>query len=127
MYKSGGKWKDYRTRISEKPDHRIEPVHTMKIIEKANSDIRELKHTCDEIAAYAEHLYATNQDHGTITLSNGDNYFQKIHDTWYSAPKQGKRVHIGLGCKGYHLMLTKETYQDFVDFVKEKRGFPKKS
>lgn len=125
VYKSGGKWKDYCTRISEEPDHSIQPVHAMEIIEKANREIKELKPDCDEIAAYAEHLYANNQDHGTVTLSNGNNYFQKIHDTWYSAPKQGGRVHIDLGCKGYHLMLTKKTYQDFVDFVKDMRGASK--
>jgi hypothetical protein len=127
VYKSGGKWKDYCKRISEEPCHRNEPVHVKEVILKANSEIKKLEPTCNEIADYAEHLYANNHDHGIVTLSNGNDYFQKIHDTWYSELKQGGRVNIDLGCKGYHLMLTKDTYQEFVDFVKDKRGSPKES
>jgi hypothetical protein len=66
-----------------------------------------------------------NNYHGTVTEANGEEYFQRIHDTWCQHSKYGGRVHIDLGCNGYHLMLTRETCADFMDFVMERRGGPK--
>ena len=122
VYKSGGRWRDYCERLREEPYHRRKPVLAMEAIRKANGKVIKLKPTCEEISAYGEHLYETGNSHGTVTETNGEEYFQRIHDTWYQDSKQGGRVHIDLGCNGYHLMLTWETCADFINFVRERRA-----
>ena len=81
-------------------------------------EIIKLSPTCEEITAYGDHLYETKHDHGVLTITNGNDYFQMVHDTWYSYSKYGGRVHTDLGCNGYHLMFIKEKYMDFIDFIK---------
>lgn len=122
VYKAGGGWKEYCARIREEPDHRPEPTHALELIEKIDGEIIKLSPTCQQITAYAKHLYNTKDYYGVVTVTNGNNYFHRIHDTWYSYSKNGGRVHINLGCNGYHLMLTKETAPDFVGFIKSGRS-----
>ena len=121
VYKSGGKWKDYREKINQELSHRSQPYHAIETMRKANEEITKLSPTCEEIAAYGEYLYATSNNYGIVTLTNGNNYFQRLHDTWYEHSKYGGRVHIDLGCNGYHLMFTKNTYMEFIDFIKKRR------
>ena len=119
--KSGGKWKEYCKRINQVPSHRLQPSHSIEVMRKANAEITKLSPTCEEISAYGEYLFATNTNYGVVTLTNGNNQFQRLHDSWYAHSKYGGRVHVDLGCNGYHLMLTKNTYMDFIDFVKDMR------
>ena len=125
VYKSGGKWKEYCERINQEPSHRSPPSHALDIMQKASEEITKLSPTCEEITAYGEYLYENKTDYGVLTTTTGNDYFQRLHDTWYEHSKYGGRVHIDLGCNGYHLMLTKNTYMDFIDFIKKKRDTPK--
>ena len=122
VYKSGGRWKDYCEKINLEPSHRSQPSHSIEVMRKAYEEITKLSPTCEEITDYGKFLYETNANYGVVTLTNGNDHFQRLHDTWYSHSKYGGRVHIDLGCNGYHLMLTKNTYIDFIDFVKKRRS-----
>ena len=122
VYKSGGKWKDYCIKINQHPSHRLQPLHAIEIMSRANEEIIKLSPTWEEISDYAEYLFENNKNYGVVTLTNGEDFFQRLHDTWYEHSKYGGRVRIDLGCNGYHLMLTKNTYVDFIDFIKNKRG-----
>ena len=125
VYESGGKWKDYCEKINQEPSHRSQPSHAIEAMQKANAEITKLSPTCEEITDYGEYLFVTKRNYGVVTLTNGNKYFQRLHDTWYEHSKYGGRVHIDLGCNRYHLMLMKNTYMDFIDFVKKKREVPK--
>lgn len=121
VYKTGGGWKDYCARISNEPSHRLEPAHALKLIKKINGEIAKLSPTCKEMTSYAEYLYKTGSDYGVVTITNGDDYFQRVHDTWYANLKKDGRVNIDLGCNGYHLMLTRKTGYGFISFVRSGR------
>lgn len=91
------------------------PYHALKIVEKALAEIRKLDPSCEEIEEYGE-----GGGYGTITYTNSDYYFGPLlHNTW--GKKVGGRVHIDLGCDGYHLMLDKHTAWGFIEFVKKMR------
>ena len=92
------------------------PYHALEIVEEALKEIRELSPSCEEIVEYAQ-----GGGYGTVTYTSSDNYFgPRLHDTW--GVKFGGRVHIDIGCIGYHLMLDKRTAWGFVEFIKRKRG-----
>jgi hypothetical protein len=91
------------------------PYKALAEIEKSSTEITELKPTCEEIEAYGENGY-----YGAVTYTGSAGYHKpKIHNTW--GEKRGGRVHIDMGCGGYHLMLDRSFAKDFIDFIKERR------
>ena len=84
--------------------------------DKIAAQIETLDPACEEIVGYAKVA-----PYGAVTRSRSQQYFgPTLHDTW--GVKRGGRVHIDLGCGGYHLMLDKYSAWDFVEFVKEERS-----
>ena len=85
-------------------------------LEKALEEILNLKPTCEEIEEYAENApYG-----GSYNRKRRRIFWPFLHDTWMI--KQGRRVHIDIGCGGAHLMLDKYYAEDFIKFIKNKRG-----
>lgn len=92
------------------------PYRALRIVEEAHAEIRKLNPSCEEIEEYGE-----GGGYGTVTYTKSDYCFgPRLHDTW--DVKFGGKVHIDIGCDGYHLMLDKNTVWGFVEFVKRKRG-----
>ena len=118
VFKKGGRvsdyWKAARECAKKRPIR--EPWRVRKKLEKALEEILNLKPTCEEIEEYAE-----NAPYGVVTAARGEEYFGPfLHDTWMI--KRGGRVHIDIGCGGVHLMLDKYYAEDFIKFIKNKRG-----
>ncbi|GBD98136.1 hypothetical protein BMS3Abin07_00144 [bacterium BMS3Abin07] len=93
----------------------------MKELTSALNEIKNLVPTCEEIEEYGE----KNEDYyGVVTITQNEEYFIRDdpHNTW--GLKRGGRVHIDIGCCGYHLMLDKRSVWDFISFIKEKRKAP---
>ena len=99
---------------SQKKSLRI-PHNALAEIEKAFAEIIGLTPTCEEIEAYGEKGY-----YGAVKYTGLSGYHKpKIHNTW--GVKYGGRVHIDIGCGGYHLMLDRGFAFDFIEFIKECR------
>ncbi|TVM00175.1 MAG: hypothetical protein CV087_15355 [Candidatus Brocadia sp. WS118] len=125
VFKKGGRISDYWAEVRKVNDKRtIRVPHNM--LEKMNQSLKEINHltpTCKDINEYSEYLYSNKKDYGVVTVSNINGIFPpKIHDTWHK--KAGGRVHIDIGCCGYHLMLDKKWVKDFIEFIKNKRKSP---
>ena len=118
VFKAGGRWSDYCRAAREEATRRpaVEPVHAVEIVERALDEIRRLDPTCEEIVAYGQQA-----SYGEVTFSDSKQYFPpRLHDTW--GLKRGGRVHIDMGCSGYHLMLDKHGAAGFIEFIKTRRG-----
>ncbi len=116
VFKEGGRVSDYYWRIKEKAPPKRKPWRVIKKLEILCEKIKELRPTCDEIVEFAENI----ADYGQVTYTDDDNYFgPRVHDTWLK--KLGGRVHIDIGCRGYHLMLDKNVVETFIDFIENRR------
>jgi hypothetical protein len=120
VFQEGGRVSDYwnkaRKRDLERPE-RV-PWRVLAKLQKAVEEIKSLNPTCDEIKEYGE--FGLNTYSGVVTISQNDMYYPpKIHNTW--GLKRGGRVHIDIGCDGYHLMLNKDYARDFIEFIESKR------
>ena len=118
VFKDGGKCSDYwcaaRQQRLRRPS-RI-PYRALAAVDRALAKIKQLRPTCDEILAYAEHA-----GHGIVTFTGAKRYFPpRLHNTW--GMKWGGRVHIGLGCCGCHLMLDKHYAPRFIEFIEKARS-----
>ena len=121
VFKDGGRVSDYWRRQREVEFERPirKPWRVYEKVEKSFDKIIELNPTCDEIEKYAKEA-----DYGAVTYANGEEKFgPKIHNTW--GIKRGGRVHIDIGCRGYHLMLDKHNAEDFIQFIERKSYFKK--
>jgi len=115
VFKEGGKVSDYWKRAREKAPPRREPWRVRERLEKALAEIKRLDPTCEEIEEYGK-----NAGYGVVTFTESEEYFgPRLHDTW--GVKSGGRVHIDIGCCGYHLMLDKNYAEYFIQFIKDKR------
>jgi len=117
VFENGGRvsdyWKEARRYAESRPA--IEPKHVLKKLESALEEIRELDPTCDEIVEFAK-----DTGYGEVTITKSEYYFgPRLHNTW--GEKQGGRVHIDIGCCGYHLMLDKHTAPAFIEFIRHNR------
>ena len=91
------------------------PHKAIKILEGALEEIKALDPTGDEIEKFAE-----KAGYGIVTSTENENYFgPRLHNTW--GVKFGGRVHIDIGCCGYHLMLDKKAVWEFIEFIKSER------
>ncbi len=118
VFKKGGKVSEYWREAKEASEKRpkVAPWRVTEELEKALEEIKQLDPTCDEIKEYGECV-----EHGVVTLTESEECFKpQLHDTW--GMKVGGRVHIDIGCGGYHLMLDKKRAKDFIRFIKEKRA-----
>jgi hypothetical protein len=118
VYQEGGTVKQYWIE-SRKYKARQVPILPRQALEKVNKaleEIRSLNPTCDEIEQYG-----MNAGHGVVTITNSDDYFgPRLHDTW--GTKLGGRVHIDIGCCGYHLMLDQHVAKGFIAYIKQRRA-----
>lgn len=115
VFKEGGRVSDYWKRAREKAPPKRKPWRVREKLEKALIEIELLDPSCEEIEEYGE-----NAGYGVVTVTeNKDYFFPHLHDTW--GEKYGGRVHIDIGCGGYHLMLDKYSAEDFIEFIKNKR------
>lgn len=118
VYQDGGNlkqyWKESRDYAASRV--RILPRLAIENVNKALEEIRSLNPTCDEIEEYG-----MNAGHGVVTITNSEDYFgPRLHDTW--GTKLGGRVHIDIGCCGYHLMLDQYVVKGFIAFIKQRRA-----
>jgi len=117
VFKEGGRVSDYwekARKISNERPKRM-PDKAIEKVEKSLLEIELIDPTCEEIIEYAK-----NADYGTVTITNNEDYFPpSLHNTWGN--KSGGKVHIDIGCDGYHLMLDQHHSKKFIDFIKNKR------
>lgn len=117
VFKNGGRvldyWKEARRYAESRPT--IEPKHALKKLKRSLEEIRSLDPTCDEIVEFAK-----DAEFGVVTTTESENYFgPRLHNT--RGLKSGGRVHIDIGCRGYHLMLDKNIASAFIEFIEHKR------
>ena len=106
-------WKEARRYAESRPA--IEPKHVLKKLESALEEIRELDPTCDEIEEFGK-----DAGYGIVTITEDEDYYEPhLHNTW--GRKYRGRVHIDIGCRGYHLMLGEHVAPAFIEFIKRKR------
>lgn len=124
VFKKGGRvsdyWKTAKEQAKKRP--RETPWRVTEELEKALSEIKRLDPTCKEIEEYGKDIKGDccGYGYGVVTMAKGEGYFgPRLHDTWQI--KNGGRVHIDIGCCGYHLMLDKGWAIDFIEFIKNKR------
>ena len=118
VFKIGGKFSDYRSKVKEEIQKRPRPdaSRVRERVKIALETIKSLNPTCEEIQEYGE-----NADYGVVTHTDNEEYFAPhLHDTW--GLKMGGRVHIDIGCCGTHLMLDKDHAENFIEFIKGKRN-----
>ena len=80
------------------------------------NEIKALNPTPKEIEKYDD-LYGGYE---VSTITNNNNYFLRLHNTW--GLKRGGRIHIDIGVNQIHLMLDKNTAPEFIDFIKKARA-----
>lgn len=115
VFKKGGRVSDYWVAARKLRPRRIEPWRVLEKVKKALEEIERLDPTCDEIEEYGK-----TGGHGVVTSTYGENYFgPRLHNKW-GTEYQG-RVHIDLGCCGYHLMLDQRCAGGFIKFIEDKR------
>lgn len=117
VFKNGGRvsdyWKEARRYAESRPI--IEPKHVPKRLERSLEEIRSLDPTCDEIVEFGK-----DAGYGIVTITEDEDYYEPhLHNTW--GRKYRGRVHIDIGCRGYHLMLDKNIASAFIEFIKRKR------
>jgi hypothetical protein len=117
VFENGGRvsdyWKEARRYAESRPA--IEPKHVLKKLESALEEIRELDPTCDEIEEFGK-----DAGYGIVTITEEEDYYEPhLHNTW--GRKYRGRVHIDIGCRGYHLMLDKRTAPAFIEFIRHNR------
>ena len=119
VFKEEGRVSDYwkKTRgVAEKRPPWV-PWRAIKILKRALEEIKSLDPECEEIEEFAKEY---EEVYGVITTAKDEDYFGPcLHDTW--GKKSGGRVHIDIGCCGYHLMLDIRTATDFIKFIRHKR------
>jgi len=116
VFQQGGRVSDYWERARWAAPSPKVPHRALEEIEKSLAKIDRLSPTCDEIIAYG-----ARGEYGTVTKAHSDEYFRaRIHDTW--GAKSGGRVHIDLGCSGYHLMLDRQHAKEFIKFIEDRRA-----
>ena len=117
VFQKGGRVSDYWRKSREYAAKRPvrEPWRVMEELKKALAEIKSLNPTCDEIKEYGEPPV-----YGVVTRTEDQSYFPpRLHNTW--GHKQGGRVHIDVGCCGYHLMLDKQWVRGFIEFITDRR------
>jgi hypothetical protein len=117
VFKEGGRVSDYWSQAKERAKEHPQriPWRVLEKLEKALEEFKYLEPGCDEIVEYAK-----DAGYGTVTSAKSENYFgPRLHNTW--GEKAGGRVHIDIGCCGYHLMLDQISAKGFVEFIKNKR------
>ena len=115
VFKKGGRVSDYWKKQRECAPPSRESSKALALVTKALEEIKNLDPTCEEIEEYGK-----NAGYGVVTSAKSENYFgPRLHNSW--GDKQGGRVHIDIGCCGYHLMLDKNHANDFISFIKGKR------
>jgi len=117
VFKDGGRISDYWTKQrevnSKRPNRK--PWRVLEKVKKSLKRLEELDPSCEEIKEYAQ-LAGDDE----ITDTDSENKFgPRLHDTW--CVKRGGRVHIDIGCCGYHLMLNKNNAEAFIRFIEDKR------
>ncbi len=117
VFINGGRVSDYwreARKCSERRPDRV-PARVLEEMKGLCDAICGLNLTGDEIEEFAK-----GAAYGVVTVTENNAYFPPhIHNT--SGKKSGGRVHIDIGCCGYHLMLDKNTAPSFIDFIKRKR------
>jgi len=116
-FENGGRvsdyWKEARRYAESRPT--IESKHVLKRLERSLEEIRSLDPTCDEIVEFGK-----DAGYGIVTITEDEDYYEPhLHNTW--GRKYRGRVHIDIGCRGYHLMLDKHTAPDFIEFIRHNR------
>lgn len=118
IYQLGGKYSDYMKQVGLEKENRPKrkPVKAIKELEQALSIINSLDPTCDEIIEYGK-----SEHYGAASFNerNGGYWKPQLHNTW--GEKRGGRVHIDIGCGGWHLMLDRYWAPDFIAWIREKR------
>jgi len=118
IFKRGGKVSDYwdeKIDCPEKPPTRL-PWKAEAEVKNYLEEIKQLDPTCEEIEEYGKDAV-----HGEVTPSRGENLWgPKFHNTW--GVKFGGRVHIDIGCCGYHLMLDRRAAKSFITFINKRRN-----
>jgi hypothetical protein len=115
VFGEGGRASDYFKKAREEAPPRRFPRRVTEQLKEALEEIETLDPTCEEIEEFAK-----GGGHGIVTSARSESYFgPRFHDTW--GGKQGGRVHIDIGCCGYHLMLDKSVAEGFVKFIKSRR------
>lgn len=116
VFKKGGRVSDYWREARKRRPSQRKAWRVLQKMESALEEIRRLNPTCEEIEEYAklkENVY------GVVTYTQSEDYFGPfIHDKWSHG---FGRVHIDIGCCGYHLMLDKYTVDDFIEYIKRRR------
>jgi hypothetical protein len=122
VFKEGGRVSDYWEKVRKISNERPKriPNKAIEKVEKSLLEIGLMDPTCEEIIEYAEIA-----GYGTVTITDNENYFPPRLDNTYGK-KFGGRVHIDVGCGGYHLMLDQYKSKNFIDFIKNKRTSIKK-
>jgi hypothetical protein len=106
-------------RSEEKTSPKEDPRRAWNEVSAAFEEIKRLNPTLHEIVIYA---MARSNEAGVVTFSQslGEYWGPRFHDTY--GTKKGGQVHIDIGCCNYHLRLDRYWCQDFIEFIKEKRG-----
>ncbi len=116
VFKVGGRVSDYWEDCRDFAPIVPHPFEAIMRVEVCLEVIKKLKPTCAEIEYYAEKL----ADEDEVTDTRGKNYFGPyFHNTYQK--KIGGRVHIDIGCSGYHLMLDKHRAKKFIKFIVSSR------
>jgi TusA-related sulfurtransferase len=117
VFTDRGKVSDYWREVRERAKGRVKkvPTRALKEMEGSLEAILDLNPTCDEIEEFAK-----GEGYGVVTITDDNEYFPPhLHNAW--GKKWGGRVHVDIGCRGYHLMLDKGKALQFIAFVKSKR------
>ena len=117
VYQEGGSinqyWKESRNYESSRGPRL--PRQALEDVKKALERICNLNPTCDEIKEYG-----INAGHGVVTIAHSEDYYgPRLHNTL--GTKLSGRVHIDIGCCGYHLMLDKYAAKAFILFIERRR------